>query len=32
LLTMVDWVAEWVARGGRALGKPTKFEVRDGRF
>jgi hypothetical protein len=32
LMTMVDWVAEWVARGGRALGKPTKFEVRDGRF
>jgi hypothetical protein len=32
LLTMVEWVAEWVARGGRALGKPTKFEVRDGRF
>ncbi len=32
LLRMVDWVAEWVARGGRALGKPTKFEVRDGRF
>jgi hypothetical protein len=32
LLRMVDWVADWVARGGRALGKPTKFEVRDGRF
>jgi nucleoside-diphosphate-sugar epimerase len=32
LLTMVEWVADWVARGGRALGKPTKFEVRDGRF
>jgi hypothetical protein len=32
LLTMIDWVAEWVGRGGRALGKPTKFEVRDGRF
>ncbi len=32
LLTMVDWVADWVARGGRALGKATKFEVRDGRF
>jgi hypothetical protein len=32
LLRMVDWVAEWVAAGGRALGKPTKFEVRDGRF
>jgi nucleoside-diphosphate-sugar epimerase len=32
LLRMVDWVADWVARGGRALGKPTKYEVRDGRF
>lgn len=32
LARMVDWVADWVARGGRALGKPTKFEVRDGRF
>ncbi|WP_270938377.1 NAD-dependent epimerase/dehydratase family protein [Falsiroseomonas oryzae] len=29
---MLRWVADWVARGGRALGKPTKFEVRDGRF
>jgi hypothetical protein len=25
-------VADWVQQGGRALGKPTKFEVRDGRF
>ncbi len=32
LARMVDWVADWVAHGGRALGKPTKFEVRDGRF
>jgi len=30
--TLLDWVAEWVARGGRVLGKPTKFERRDGRF
>jgi hypothetical protein len=29
---LVQWVADWVSRGGRALGKPTKFEVRDGRF
>ena len=29
---LVQWVADWVQRGGRALGKPTKFEVRDGRF
>jgi uncharacterized protein YbjT (DUF2867 family) len=32
LLAMLDWVADWVARGGRSLGKATKFEVRDGRF
>ena len=32
LLTMIDWVADWVASGGRSLGKATKFEVRDGRF
>ncbi len=30
--TLLDWVAEWVSRGGRLLGKPTKFERRDGTF
>jgi nucleoside-diphosphate-sugar epimerase len=30
--TLLDWVAEWTARGGRVLGKPTSFEKRDGRF
>lgn len=29
---MIDWVADWVSQGGRLLGKPTKFQVRDGRF
>jgi nucleoside-diphosphate-sugar epimerase len=29
---MVDWVADWVARGGPTLGKPTHFETRDGRY
>jgi nucleoside-diphosphate-sugar epimerase len=29
---LLDWVADWVARGGRLLGKPTSFEKRDGRF
>ena len=29
---MVDWVADWVARGMPGLGKPTGFEVRSGRF
>ena len=30
--TMLDWVADWVAHDGPSLGKPTKFEVRDGTF
>ena len=30
--TMIDWVADWVARGGESLGKPTHFEARDGRY
>lgn len=29
---MVGWVADWVAQGRRALGRATRFEVRDGRF
>jgi nucleoside-diphosphate-sugar epimerase len=29
---MIDWVADWVARGGSSLGKPTHYEVRDGVF
>jgi nucleoside-diphosphate-sugar epimerase len=30
--TLIEWVADWVGRGGRRLGKATKFEVRDGRY
>jgi len=30
--TLVAWVADWVKRGGTLLGKPTKFERRDGAF
>jgi nucleoside-diphosphate-sugar epimerase len=30
--TLVAWTADWVARGGPSLGKPTHFESRDGRF
>jgi nucleoside-diphosphate-sugar epimerase len=29
---LIEWVADWVMRGGRTLGKPTHFESRDGRF
>ncbi|MBX3747967.1 MAG: NAD-dependent epimerase/dehydratase family protein [Verrucomicrobiae bacterium] len=30
--TVLSWIAEWVRRGGRQIGKPTHFEVRDGRY
>lgn len=29
---MIRWVADWQLRGGATLGKPTKFQVRDGKF
>jgi hypothetical protein len=29
---MIDWTADWVARGGPSLGKPTGFTNRDGTF
>lgn len=30
--TAIDLVAAWIGRGGRQLGKATKFQQRDGRF
>jgi nucleoside-diphosphate-sugar epimerase len=32
LLRMVEWTADWVANGRGSLGKPTHYEVRDGRY
>jgi nucleoside-diphosphate-sugar epimerase len=32
LAQMIDWIANWVARGGPSLGKPTHFEARDGKY
>ncbi|HUH12680.1 MAG TPA: NAD(P)-dependent oxidoreductase [Longimicrobiales bacterium] len=32
LEAVLRWTAAWVRAGGRTLGKPTRFEVRDGRF
>ena len=29
---IIEWVAYWVMHGGKSLGKPTKFEKRDGKF
>jgi len=29
---LIQWVAHWMLRGGKTLGKPTHFEARDGRF
>jgi len=29
---MIDWTADWLMRGGASHGKPTHYEVRDGRF
>jgi nucleoside-diphosphate-sugar epimerase len=32
LARLREWTAEWVARGGRSLGKPTHYETTDGRY
>ncbi len=29
---MMEWVAAWVMHGGPTLGKPTKYEARNGKF
>ena len=32
LETLCAWAVQWIRDGGRLLHKPTKFEVRDGRY
>ena len=32
LRRLVRWQADWIARGMPSLGKPTRFEVRDGHY
>jgi nucleoside-diphosphate-sugar epimerase len=29
---LIEWVADWLKRGGRVLNRPTHFEARDGKF
>ncbi len=29
---VIAWVCDWVAQGGKTLGKPTHFQTRDGRY
>lgn len=32
LARMIDWTVDWLERGGPRYAKPTRYEVRDGRF
>ncbi|MBI3369179.1 MAG: NAD(P)-dependent oxidoreductase [Burkholderiales bacterium] len=32
LSTLLEWTADWVARGMGSLGKPTHYEARDGKY
>jgi nucleoside-diphosphate-sugar epimerase len=29
---VIQWIADWISRGGTLLGKPTHYEVRDGKY
>jgi nucleoside-diphosphate-sugar epimerase len=31
-LQMIDWITDWIQRGGESLDKPTHFQNREGRF
>ena len=32
LAQLIRWQADWIANGGESIGKPTHFEVNDGKF
>jgi len=32
LAHVIQWTAEWIKQGGRSLGKPTHFEIADGKY
>jgi nucleoside-diphosphate-sugar epimerase len=32
LARLIEWTADWVARGGLSIGKDTKYDRRDGAF
>ena len=32
LASLIDWQADWIARGQPSLGRPTHFETRDGKY
>jgi nucleoside-diphosphate-sugar epimerase len=32
LATMIEWTADWLSRDMASLNKPTRYEVRDGRY
>ena len=29
---VIEWIAGWMKEEGKILGKPTHFEVRDGKY
>ncbi|HSQ74648.1 MAG TPA: NAD-dependent epimerase/dehydratase family protein [Bacteroidota bacterium] len=29
---VIEWIADWIQRGGESLGKPTHFETQDGKY
>ncbi len=29
---IIEWIADWIQRGGETIGKPTHFETQDGKY